>query len=366
MSERENVRVLIAEDDHMVCEMIRGLARDVGYTIVGEATDGSEALAMTQLLRPDVVLMDIRMPGVDGIEATRQIQKQCPTPVVVVSAYETSDLIERASEAGAGAYLIKPPTTRDIERAVTIATARFDDMMELRRLTADLAERNEELDAFSYTVAHDLQNPVALIVGFAEVVGKYLDEMSAEEIREYLADVEAAARKMSHIIDQLLMLARARRVEVQMMPLDMGDIVREACQRLDNLVEKTQADLILPADWPIALGHGPWIEEVWVNYLSNALKHGSQPLRVELGASTQSDGMIQFWIRDNGPGIAPEDQGRLFVPFSQLDRARAKGHGVGLSIVARIVARLGGEAGIISEPGLGSTFTFTLPGVMEQ
>jgi len=366
MSERKDVRVLIAEDDYLVSAMVKGLTEDIGYLVVGEAVNGLEAVELTQSLQPDVILMDIRMPHMDGIEATRRIQEECPTPVVVLTAYETPELVEQASAAGVGAYLIKPPNARDIERAITIAMARFDDMMKLRRLNYDLQVRNKELDAFAYTVAHDLQNPLALIIGFAEALRKYRATMSENEIEDCLQTIEQTGRRMSHTIDQLLLLAKTRQMEVEVEPLDMGSIVAEARQSLAYLIETHQAEIVAPATWPVAMGYGPWVREVWINYISNAIKYGAKPPRVELGATVQPDGMVRFWVRDNGPGLAPEDQERLFVPFTRLNEVRADGHGLGLSIVRRIVKRLGGEVGIESAVGQGSVFTFTLPGAADR
>ncbi len=140
----ENVRILIAEDDYLVSEMLKGLLEEAGHTIAGEAANGIEALEMTQSLRPDVVLMDIRMPHMDGLEATKLIFEQCPTPVVVLTAYETEGLVQDASTSGVGAYLVKPPKLREIERAITIAMARFDDMMALHRYAGELEQRVQE------------------------------------------------------------------------------------------------------------------------------------------------------------------------------------------------------------------------------
>jgi two-component system sensor histidine kinase/response regulator len=161
-------------------------------------------------------------------------------------------------------------------------------------------------------------------------------------------------------------------------PLDMASIVAEAQQRLAHMIEGHQAEIVLSDTWPAATGYGPWVEEVWVNYLSNAIKYGGRPPRVELGfvvsacpdrsprappngATAQPDGMVCFWVRDNGPGLTSEEQARLFTPFTRLDQVRAKGHGLGLSIVRRIVEKLGGQVGVESEVGRGSVFTFTLP-----
>ena len=132
-------------------------------------------------------------------------------------------------------------------------------------------------------------------------------------------------------------------------------------QRLSNLIHKYGAQIDLPESWPLAYGYGPWVEEVWVNYVSNGIKYGGRPPHLELGATILPDGMIKFWVKDNGPGIAPEDQAKLFIPHSRLDGVSAKGDGLGLSIVERIVTRLGGEVGVESEKGKGSTFSFTLP-----
>jgi AmiR/NasT family two-component response regulator len=134
----QQLRVLIVEDDFLVGEMIRGLLEDLSYSVVGTAGDGHEGLDLVHKLRPDVVLMDIEMPRLDGIEATRRILDQCPTPVVILSAYETPELVQRATEAGVGAYLVKPPKIREVERAIGIAIARFDDILAMRRLQAEL------------------------------------------------------------------------------------------------------------------------------------------------------------------------------------------------------------------------------------
>ena len=143
MINHRDVRVLIAEDDHLVSEMIKGVLEDVEYNVVAEAADGAEAVEMTQLTQPDVVLMDVKMPIMNGIEATRQIHASCPTPVVLLTAYETPELVQQASVAGAGAYLVKPSSAREIERAITVAMARFHDMMELQRLNVKLQEHDE-------------------------------------------------------------------------------------------------------------------------------------------------------------------------------------------------------------------------------
>ncbi len=356
----DGIRVLVAEDDYLVSQMIQGVLEEIGCVVAGVAVSGIEAVDMTVAQRPDVVLMDIRMPDMDGIEAARQIHERCPTPIVVLTAYETRDLVEQMGQAGAGAYLIKPPNARELERAITIARARFQDIVHLRRLNQDLLARNEELDAFAHTVAHDLQNPLALVIGFAEVLSRHGPTLSETETADCIREIERAGRKMSHIIDELLLFSRARDLEVELVPLDMGAVVAAVEERLAQVIAQNEAEIRRPERWPLVWGHSLWIEEVWANYVSNAIKYGGAPPLVELGAEEQPDGRVRFWVRDNGDGLSVQDQARLFTPFTRLHQGRSRGHGLGLSIVRRIVTRLGGEVGVKSVLGKGSEFSFTL------
>jgi AmiR/NasT family two-component response regulator len=131
---------LIADDDALVVEAIQETLENIGHVVVGKVADGHQAVEATQALRPDLVLMDIKMPKMDGLTAARKIQNCCPTPVVLLTAFESQDLVEVATEAGVGAYLIKPPQAREMRRAIAIAIARFADLVELRRLNAELQD----------------------------------------------------------------------------------------------------------------------------------------------------------------------------------------------------------------------------------
>ncbi len=257
--------------------------------------------------------------------------------------------------------------------AAAIASARL--FQELRQRTAQLQQRteelqahNEELDAFAHTVAHDLKTPVTSSYGYATMLEQTHDQLSAEELRDCLHAISQGTHKMSRIIDELLLLAGVRKKEVEIKALDMASIVDETMERLGGMIEDNQAEIVLPETWPAALGYGPWVEEVWANYISNAIKYGGRPPRVELGATMgmgdAAPHTVSFWVRDNGPGLTPEDQARLFVPFTQLNQIRVEGHGLGLSIVQRIVEKLGGQVGVESEEGRGSVFFFTLPGAV--
>jgi PAS domain S-box-containing protein len=254
---------------------------------------------------------------------------------------------------------------RDSQRKIVGVVGIGRDITERKQMEMEREKLIAELDAFAHTVAHDLKNPLSILVGFVNLLEDGFATLTEDELKIALDGIQQSTFKMIDIIDTLLLLASVRGADVETRPLDMGQIVEAARQRLDRMIEKAQGVIVAPAHWPVTIGYSPWVEEIWVNYLSNAIKYGGKPPRIELGASPQPDGMIRFWIRDNGPGIAPEAQKRLFTPFSELaqdNQFSIKGHGLGLSIVRRIAQKLGGEVGVESEVGKGSTFSFTLPG----
>ena len=134
----QSITILVAEDNSLVRKEINRGLRMRGYERIMEAANGREAFDKACSHRPDIVLMDIRMPELSGLKAARQIQDCCPTPVVILTAYKSQDFVQKAGKAGVVAYLTKPPKPEELERAITIAMARHSDLMELRRLNKEL------------------------------------------------------------------------------------------------------------------------------------------------------------------------------------------------------------------------------------
>jgi signal transduction histidine kinase len=209
-------------------------------------------------------------------------------------------------------------------------------------------------------VAHDLKDPLTAIIVTSNLIAK-IPNMTHAELKEYLLQIGITALEMNKTINSLMLFAEVSKADAPALTVHMAGVVASVLDRLKHLIQEHQAQIILPDIWPDCIGYGPWIEEVWANYLSNALKYGGRPLRVEFGVSTQSDGMLRFWIRDNGPGISPLDCAQLFTPFHQNGHSHSPGHGVGLSITLCIVEKMGGRVGVESEVGQGSCFYFTLP-----
>jgi response regulator NasT len=134
------MRILIAEDETIIRLDVRTLLEKAGHEVVAEARDGQEAVALAEQHDPELIVMDVRMPHLDGIEAARQITDRKPVPIVMLTAYAEQDLVTRASEAGAFAYLVKPFREVDLLPALDTARARFEELSALRDEAADLAE----------------------------------------------------------------------------------------------------------------------------------------------------------------------------------------------------------------------------------
>ncbi len=137
------MRVLIAEDEALIRMDLREMLEEEGHEIVGEARDGDEAIALAERTRPDIVFMDVKMPGTDGLQAAARIGERALAPVVMVTAFSQAEFVRTASDAGAMAYLVKPFTKQDILPAMELAVARFAETQALASEVDDLRERLE-------------------------------------------------------------------------------------------------------------------------------------------------------------------------------------------------------------------------------
>ncbi len=313
---------------------------------------GGTAVAAKQIIVVQDTRQDERFyPGIDertGITTTSIM-------AVPLQFQDTSlGVIELVNKAEG------PFTVEDQTMAETLATFASVAIYNAQ-LVGSLQESNEELDSFAHTVAHDLQNTLSIVIGFAELLRRDDTRLTEDRRKQMAKALVKNTYKMSNIIKELLLLSSVRKSDVAIEPLNMQQIVEAALLRLSYMLEDYKPDVVIQEQWPVALGHAAWIEEIWENYISNALKYGGQPPRVECGGEKLADGRVRFWVRDNGPGLTAEEQARLFDPFIQLSKVRVKGSGLGLSIVQRIVNKLGGEVGVESEIGQGSLFSFILP-----
>jgi signal transduction histidine kinase len=250
---------------------------------------------------------------------------------------------------------------QEVEAALTSTNA------QLREEVASREQLIDDLNAFSFMVAHDLKNPltnIALTAGVLRMSVTLANDKVGQDAAERLAH---QVEKINRIINELLVLASVQKEDIHTEPLDMEAVICEVELRLDRLIKEHRPEIRKPLVWPSACGHASWVEEIWENYVSNAIHYGGRPPIVEIGADEPKDGMVRFWVRDNGLGLDERARAQLFALFNRSSSSRTTGHGLGLSIVKRIADKLGGEVGVENEcPGEGCTFYFTLPANEEE
>lgn len=359
--------VLLIDDEPTNLALLSDILERRGLELM-TARNGETGLEIARAGRPDLILLDVMMPGIDGFETCRRLKADPATrEIPVIFSTILTDLDDKLAgfRVGGVDYLTKPFQEEEVAERVGRHLDVHRLQTELQRRNAELTAKNSELDAFMHTVAHNLKNPIGQVQGMAEALNEAVNhpERLMALSKRLLPLLTQSADRMFSTVEALMLLASIdqRNLPELLKPVDVRQAAVDTAAFFAPEIEQRDARVeIQPAPWPLAAGYLPWIEEIWKNYLSNALKYGGQPPKIELGARTLN-GQVEYWIEDNGAGLTPQEQGSLFVPFTRLKKKHTEGHGLGLSIVQRITHHLNGEAGVESEPGASSRFYFRLP-----
>ncbi|MEY2427164.1 MAG: hypothetical protein QOJ40_49 [Verrucomicrobiota bacterium] len=228
--------------------------------------------------------------------------------------------------------------------------------------TAELESANKELEAFSYSVSHDLRAPLRHIEGFVEILFSNKSCGLDDDSSQYLRTIAASAKQMGRLIDDLLTFSRTARAELRKTKISMGDLVQTVIRDLAPDVENKKVNWIIK-DLPKVEADPPLLRQVMVNLISNALKYTRtrKPPEIEIGATSSAAEHIIF-VRDNGVGFDMRYAHKLFGVFQRLHRsADFEGTGIGLANIRRIIHRHGGHTWAEGEVDKGATFYFSLP-----
>ncbi len=360
--------VLIADQHDADLEVLQRLLRAEGHTM-RLVRDGQQALAAYEQQQPDLLLINADLPVIDGYEVCRTIRDQIGgvhVPILLFIPIDDEISIQRAFDAGSDDYLGKPFRMGVLRAHLRGLIRKSQEQAALRHYAAELEDANRELEAYAHVIAHDLKSPLGNIKSYLDVLELTLERDPAKA-QNIVGRIREVTEHMVVMVRHLLWMARLRHSDEAMQAVDVYSVVQNLMVRFPP--NKAQIDVA--EDLPPAMGHIPWIEEIFANLIENAIKYmgegNTTPLIQIRGTMLNNHEQIRYEVQDNGIGIKPEDQERLFAMFSQAQPAqnprRRNSFGLGLSIVHQIINNLSGHVGVDSEPGQGSTFWFTLPAV---
>jgi signal transduction histidine kinase len=355
--DNEGSLVLIVDDREATRYMTERTLRQAGFKTL-QASGGEEALAVARAENPDVVVLDINLPDIDGYEICRRLRADESTAAMAIvqmsATFESAEHRVRGLEGGADTFLVAP-----VEPTVLVATVRA--MLRLRQAEARLREFDRRKDEFLATLAHELRNPLAPLM-------YCLDSLAQNRLTPELARILPIMRRQTEhlvrLVDDLIDMSRItqnklalrlRRIVLQ----EVLDVAVEA--RMPEIEARSQTlALDLPAEPVVLDGDAVRLAQVFGNLISNAVKYSPQGGRIGIEAKT-SGGCVTVSVTDEGIGISPGDVERIFDLFVQVGEPGA-GLGLGLPLVARLVAMHGGEVAASSRGvDRGSTFTVRLP-----
>jgi len=358
------VKLLLVDDHAENLLALEALLEAPGVELV-LARSGAEALR--HLLDTDfaAIILDVMMPEMDGFETAsliRQRDKSRHTPIIFLTALGRSEeALFKGYDIGAVDYLVKPilPSILKSKVAVFVQLKRQSELLEAKNI--ELNATIEELEAFSYTVAHDLRAPLARIDGFSQALLEFQNDKLDDEGKRYLQRVRTSAQRMCGLVDELMSLSRVTRAEMRRERVDLSALALSVGADLKQRDLSREMELTVQPDlW--ASGDAGLLYSALFNLLDNAWKFTSKrpSARVEFGA-IEKNGTPVYFVRDDGAGFDMACSQRLFQAFQRLHAASEyAGNGIGLATVARIVKRHGGRVWAEGSIGRGATFYFSL------
>jgi two-component system sensor histidine kinase/response regulator len=414
--------ILIIDDTPTNLGVMVGHLEAQGYRVL-IAQDGEEGLQRAELTSPDVILLDVMMPGASGFDICRRLKSRSSTreiPVIfMTSLTETRDKVAGFA-AGAVDYVTKPLQAdevlaridthlklraaqvqleeqntllamyrEDLEDQVAERTAALHDSN--RRLRAEVAERqraeqqvrqlneeleqrvsertaqlsaaNRELQAFAYSVSHDLRAPLRVVAGYASRLMELRGNRVEEQERRCLERIVDNTERMSALIESLLTYARAGHPAVRAEPVALEPLLRQLTDTFAARIAATGARIDIESPLAVPSGDATLLGQILTNLLDNALTYRRSQVAAHIRVSATLQGsMVVLRVADNGIGVAPEYQTRIFEVFERLHGPdEYPGNGIGLAIVAKAARLMGGDVAVQSALGEGSTFSVRLP-----
>lgn len=369
------IRVMVVDDNAGFRESLLSLLESANLQVVGEAGTGAEALDLVRSLEPDVVLMDVRMPTMDGIEATRLLKAGFPNlGVVALSGHEDQEIVRGMLVAGASGYVLKDSDGDEILTAVSRAaqggallssevTPRVIDELtealerervrtrELEAAQVALVERSARRQELVARLSHELRTPVTVILGVAQTLAEV--DASPEQENELLDRLVTRARDLASLLERFELAIDAGLTE----RMHMGSVAR------DVAVRDPRVRVLEDGALPIAYLNRGVARRILEELVDNALRFSASGAPVDVRITALPDA-VEIRVVDHGPGIDPREHERIFGPLEQLEELNVRIHqgaGMGLALARTAARAMGGEVSVESSDPTGSTFLWTIP-----
>lgn len=368
------VNILIVDDEPKNLIVLETILNDPSYRLV-RAESADQALLALVVEEFALLILDIRMPGMTGLELAQMIKdrkKTARVPIIFLTAYYNEDQhVLDGYGVGAVDYIHKPVNpavlrskvgvfvelhrkSREVEAA---NTALISEVTERRRAEEALRQTVEELEVFSYSLAHDLRAPLRSMSSYAEILAVDHSAQLEPEAQVYLQRIGRAALRMDRLIRDILSYTKVIRGELAMAPVDVRQLIEEIVTTYPSL-HPDLADIVVQGELPIVQANEAALTQIIANLLANAVKFVAPGVRPHVTVQCEEHGdVVRLSFRDNGIGIAKSHFSKLFQLFSRIHAADAyDGTGVGLAIVRKAAEKMEGSVGFESEEGQGSHF----------
>lgn len=332
------------------------------------AASGAEALRHLEEHDFAAMLLDVQMPDMDGFEVARRARetpRSLHVPILFLTgSIDSDEKLLRGYGSGAVDVMTKPVLFPVLRSKVSV----FLDLHRGRRALAREIEDHKrtlaELEAFNYSVSHDLRAPLRPILGFSQILlDEHAESLDAEG-RDLLGRIVGATRRMDTLIEALLRLSSIARSRPTSQWFDLAAVARGVFEELRREEPKRLVEVVVPATLQV-LGDEQLLRVALENLIRNAWKFTRkvEAPRIEVGRIEDEARGASYFVRDNGVGFDPKRSALLFAPFTRLHpNTEYEGTGIGLAIVQRVVRHHRGQVWATSEVGHGATFLFTLPG----
>jgi len=407
------VNILLVDDRPDKLLTYEALLSSLDQNLV-RARSGEEALHHLLKTEFAVVLLDVSMPGMDGFETAKLIRQRPRTqytPIIFVTSGDGSkDQVHQAYSLGAVDYIVAPIVPEVLRAKVSVFVdlrrqaeqikyqaeqirqieetgyrkqlAESENRLEIERKSerairdlnlklqgqvAALTEVNKELEAFNYSISHDLRAPLRSMQSFAQILLEDHGPQLGPEGADLARRIAASSHYMDRLLADLLAYSRLTNAEMPGIAFSLDQVLKEVLTFLERDIQDKGAVLDVQPSLGFAVGHSPTVVQILANLIANGLKFvaAEQTPHIRI-SSVRRDGVVHLSVQDNGIGIDPEHHGKIFGLFERLHSTKQyPGTGIGLALVRKGIERMGGRVGVESELGKGSVFWVELPAVEE-